>query len=352
MKIKSFIVGSCMLGSAWVPVSAQQNAETDSMGQLSIHGNVDFYYKNSFHGLHDGVTSFTSTDRRFELGMASLQLGYQSKKAGIMVDLGFGPRARDFAYTDNGTMAAIKQAYIYYEPVAGLKLTAGSWATHIGYELLDPALNANYSMSYLFSTGPFSNTGLKAEYTTGAHHWMVGVSNPTDYRQVPEDMLNRKTIIARYSYETSGGLILALNYSGGKQVDTANLQQLDAVATVPVNSKITLGWNGSIVYRKYEGNQVGIDRTSQHWWGQALYVKASLVKNLQLALREEYFEDKYGISVIPLRGKVWSSTATISYNRGPFTLMPEIRWDHFTEPYGGDPHHGQLYGLMAVTYQF
>lgn len=350
MNLKRWFLGSVLLCSTWA--AAQQENGEPQTGTLTIHGNMDFYYKHTFHGARQAATSFTGTDQRFELGMASLQLDYQYEKTGVMVDLGFGPRARDFAYTDQGAMAAIKQAYVYYEPVSGLRFSAGSWATHIGYEVLDPALNANYSMSYLFSTGPFSNTGLKAEYGVGEHHLMVGVSNPTDFRQVPDSLLNRKTIIARYSYENKSGLVLALNYSGGRQVDTADMQQIDAVAVWPVAENWTLGWNGSVVFRKYKGKQTDVEMDRQHWWGQAVYVKGRLGKKTELALREEYFADKAGISAAALQGSVWSTTATLNYHEGPFTLMPEIRWDHFQVPYGGSTHRGQLYGLMALTYQF
>jgi len=349
MKLKSLLLGSALFCAAGA--SAQQSLSDETKGSLSIHGNVDVYYKHTFHGLKDGTTSFTPSDQRFELGMASLQLTYETKKMGAVVDLGFGPRARDFGYTDQGAMAAIKQAYIYFEPVTGLRFSAGAWATHIGYEVLDPAFNANYSMSYLFSTGPFSNTGLKAEYTTGSHHLMLGLSNPTDYRHVPDGVYNRKTVIARYSYEKQSGLILALNYSGGKQIDTVNLQQLDAVATVPLTEHFQLGWNGSVVLSK-QPHVEQEDPRWQHFWGQAVYLKARLNQKLALALREEYFEDKKAISVVPLNGSVWSSTATLRYEEGPVTIMPEIRWDHFSTPYGADPHQGQLYGLIAMTFQF
>lgn len=369
MKLGYWLLGSLLLCSGWV--SAQEHVtdtledttvlEDGGRHHLTIHGNLDFYYKSTFHGNKTPTTSFTDANERFELGMMSVQLAYQDKNYGVVLDLGFGPRARAFAYTDQGAMAAIKQAYIYYDVTKGLRISAGTWATHIGYELLDPALNANYSMSYLFSTGPFSNTGVKAEYITGNHHFMAGISNPTDYRSVPENVLNRKTIIARYSYEKPSGLVMALNYSGGKQVDSVNLQQIDAVVSVPISNRLSLGWNGSVVLRKKmtTGTMENADKSWQNWWGQALYLKADLCKRVQLGLREEYFNDKKGISVIPLLGNVWSTTATAQIKQGDFTLMPEIRWDRFSAPYGAggstnaqNASRGQLYGLIAVAYQF
>ncbi len=64
-----------------------------------------------------------------------------------------------------------------------MKLTLGSWTTHIGYELVDAYSNRNYSMSYLFSYGPFFHTGLKSEFYFGEKTiLMVGIVNPDDLK--------------------------------------------------------------------------------------------------------------------------------------------------------------------------
>ena len=58
-------------------------------------------------------------------------------KVGVVGDIGFGKRARDFSYNDEESMLAIKQLYLSYSPWENVKFTGGSWATHIGYELVD-----------------------------------------------------------------------------------------------------------------------------------------------------------------------------------------------------------------------
>ena len=108
--------------------------------------------------------------------MASVKFEHTGSKIGMVADLGFGTRAAEFSYNDQGIMSAVKQLYVSYSPVENLKFTAGTWGTHVGYELLDPQLNRNYSMSYMFSSGPFSHTGLKAEYSSGKHGFMLGIS--------------------------------------------------------------------------------------------------------------------------------------------------------------------------------
>ncbi len=58
----------------------------------------------------------------------------------------------------------------------------GSTSTpFLGYEVISAAGNFNYSTSYLFSSGPFSHVGLKADFALGEDFsLMLAVMNPTD----------------------------------------------------------------------------------------------------------------------------------------------------------------------------
>ncbi|HRX93368.1 MAG TPA: outer membrane beta-barrel protein, partial [Chitinophagaceae bacterium] len=174
--------------------------DSTSASSLSISGYVDAYYRYNFQNAKDvpainNYTSFTNSHNSFELGMASVKFDYSKGKIGGVLDLGLGNRAQEFSYTDVTTsidanfdevmsptlLAAVKQAYLTYSPVEDLTFSMGKWGTHVGYELLDPQLNSNYSMSYMFSYGPFSHTGIKVDYAVGdGFGLMAGVTNPTD----------------------------------------------------------------------------------------------------------------------------------------------------------------------------
>src|SRR3546814_3073091 len=57
-------------------------------------------------------------------------------------------------------------------------MTADFMATFIGYEVISPVPNFNYTTSYLFSSGPFQNAGIKANYAFSANvGLMVGLFN-------------------------------------------------------------------------------------------------------------------------------------------------------------------------------
>jgi hypothetical protein len=143
--------------------AAKLTEEQKKEPALIITGSADAYYKYDFANTKaNSFTSFTQIHNAFSLGMASVKFEHKGDKVSAVADLGFGPRAKDFSYTDDGITQAIKQLYVSYSPKDWLKFTLGTWATHVGYELLDPQLNRNYSMSYMFTNGPFSHTGLKA----------------------------------------------------------------------------------------------------------------------------------------------------------------------------------------------
>ncbi|MBC8034655.1 MAG: porin, partial [Chitinophagaceae bacterium] len=244
--------------------------------KLTVTGSVDAYYRfNSADnkdlknaGLGDAVynspTSFTKSHNSFELGMASVKFDYNTGKVGVVADLGFGRRAEEFSYNDEGTLAAVKQAYVTYAPSNKIKFTFGKFGTHVGYELLDPQLNRNYSMSYMFSYGPFFHTGLKADIAISDNFgFMVGVANPTDYSTAS---FEKKSIIAQlHGTAAEGKLSAYLNYVGGEDLSGANGNQVDAVITGKVSDKFSIGYNGTVKFVKTN------DDNSDSWWASALY---------------------------------------------------------------------------------
>jgi hypothetical protein len=326
---------------------------------LIISGSVDAYYKYDFANTKaNGFTSFTQSHNAFSLGMASIKFEHKGEKVSAVADLGFGPRAKDFSYTDNGITQAIKQLYVSYSPADWIKFTLGTWATHIGYELLDPQLNRNYSMSYMFTNGPFSHTGLKAEVTKGKHSAMLGVSNATDYRIVPDGLINKKFLIAQYSYSPTEKIKLYLNYAGGQNPDTSKSNQFDAVISAKVNDKFNVGFNGTI-------NSIqswnGVKNTeSKSWWGSAIYLNYDPKSWFGLTLRGELFSDKHQFKTLSIASdgcNIFATTLSANFKTGGFIFIPELRLDNankkvlFTEKNGAFTKSAASF-LIAAVYSF
>jgi hypothetical protein len=304
----------------------QDSTQTSS---LAINGSADVYYKYDFAKTKaNNLTSFTNSHNSFELGMASVKFDYKTGKTELVADLGFGKRAQEFSYHDEGILAAVKQLYLSYSASSWLKLTAGSWATHVGYELVDAYANRNYSMSYMFTNGPFFHTGVKADITTGKSGFMIGVANPTDYKYVPDGFMNKKFFLAQYSFAASDLFKGYLNYVGGQGVDTSKSRQFDLVLTSKVSNKFSLAFDGTVA----SVNQyLGKDKFDgyRNWWGSAVYANFDPSAHLGFTLREEYFSDKNGLKYAGLAGdgNIFATTLSAQIKADNLMLIPEFRLD-------------------------
>lgn len=339
-----------------VDTTAELVAEQPKRSALTITGGADLYYRYDFNKQADNNrTSFTGKHNAFALGMASVKFEHAGEKVGVVADLGFGPRAEEFNYTDEGLLTAVKQLYITYSPSANVKLTAGTWATHVGYELLDPQLNRNYSMSYLFTNGPFSHTGLKAEVTKGKHAFMVGISNPTDYRVPPSDFVNKKFFIAQYVLTASDAVKLYFNYVGGKGTDTAIINQYDVVATATVSKTFSLGLNASLNRTQLwdGGSKTNLD--GENWWGVAGYFNYDPKSWFGLSLRSELFNDDKGMK--GFNTSIFANTLSANFKVDGFTFIPELRIesagkDIYFDDNGAQNKKGAASFILAAVYKF
>lgn len=333
-------------------------SQDTTKGTLKVSGSVDAYYR--FNPGADGasfknnLTSFTNSNNTFQLGMASVKAEYTHGKVGVVADLGFGTRAEEFSYADEGTLQAVKQAYFYYSPSDKVKFTFGKFGTHVGYELLDPQLNKNYSMSYMFTNGPFSHTGVKADFTLGGGAGlMFGIANPIDVT-APSDGNTPKTILFQLS-KVASNFSVFLNYAGyfgaKNQMPTASsFNQVGLTAAYTVNDKFSLGYDGTIQMVKDE-----VADQSKSWWASALYANLTTSSNFGLTFRGEYFADKkYGIKT---GANILAATLSGNYKVGGFILIPEIRLDNanaqiFSKNGVGDPTKTSVSALLAAVFSF
>jgi hypothetical protein len=333
----------------------------DSTMKVSYSGGFDGYYRYNFNNQPNNYTSFTNSQSSFELGMATLRADAtaMSGKVAATVDLGFGRRAEEFSYNDgeakNGfaSLAFIKQAYVTFAPTKKLKFTAGKFTTHVGYELLDAQLNRNYSMSYMFTNGPFFHTGVKADIVAGPIGLMVGLTNYTDQSTATT---STKNFIAQASYVSKNEKIKAyLNYSGFAGADSGknpsalkSIHQIDAVVNYIVNKKVGLGYNGTVQSRQ------PVDGSSGSWIGNALYINYDPTAAIGLTLRSEFIsDDKKGFFTTK---NIFANTISLNYKVGPLTIIPELRFESAESEFylksDGTGTKSTASGLVAVVYKF
>jgi hypothetical protein len=363
--IKKIAVTVCLF-SIWVISFSQTDSSKPVSPAPTITGSLDVYYRYNFANamsaegtpITNNYTSFTNSQNSFEIGMASLQAQHSFGKASVFADLGFGRRAQEFNYPDGDggsgsggnnyfSLASVKQAFVSYAVTDKVKLTMGKWATHVGYELADAYLNSNYSMDYMFSYGPFSHTGIKADIGLGGTSaLMIGVANTTDNSTT---LSSRKYAIAQFSTATKNAKLKTyLNYVGsfGGSMD---VNQLDLVLIGAVTDKFNIGYNGTVKMAKQDTS------SSQSSWGSAVYLTASPSSTFSITLRGEYFGDDK--AVFGLGTNVFDLTLSPNFKIGNLTIIPEIRWDNAKDDgyfvdHDGNSTKSTVSGILAATYHF
>jgi hypothetical protein len=208
------------------------------------------------------------------------------------------------------------------------KLTFGNFNTFLGYEVISPAANFNYSTSYMFSYGPFSHAGLKADFDLG-NDWsaMLAVMNPTDFTDI--NPFAELSFGAQLGY--SGQY---LNFLFGKQgfneavvdgtledTDVKSLFQIDYTGGFDVTETFFLGLNAT--YQDTDG---------AGFYGAALYPQYKTSENFALGLRAEYFKElEDGGPVYGADVETIAVTLTGSATIGDLMIKPELRLDSVSE---------------------
>ncbi len=336
-------------------MAAKDSSKTpDPVKTTTITGSVDVYYRFNFANAKSSLatnnyTSFTNSHNSFELGMASVKLAHSFGKIGAVIDMGFGSRAKEFSYNETGITQAVKQAYVTYAPSSKVTFTMGKFATHVGYELLDPQLNRNYSMSYMFSYGPFSHTGLKMDVATSATTgFMIGVSNPNDFISAP---FQKKSFLAQFHAGTADGKFTGyLNYVGGKDTSNATGNQVDLTILTKLTSMFGIGFNATLKSVKPDGG------SSNSWGGAAVYLNVDPSDKFGFCVRGEYFSDKNNATGY-FGTSLYEVTATLNIKpMAGLMIMPELRLDgakdaFFTKNDGTSTKSTAAF-LLAAVYSF
>ena len=285
-----------------------------------------------------------------------------SGKVGATIDLGFGRRAEQFSYNDGdadagknvfSSLSVIKQAFITYNVSSKVKFTAGKFATHVGYESVDATLNRNYSMSYMFTNGPFFHTGLKADITAGQFGFMLGVTNYTD--QTTSNTAVKNLIAQISGGNKNGKLKVFLNYSGFAGSDSGknpsalkSLHQIDLVVNGIISSKFGIGYNGTVQNRKPTLTN------SDSWIGNALYLNYDPTTSISLTLRSEYISDNRTIYFSTK--SIFANTLSLNYKVGSLTIIPELRVEtannNFYLKKDGSGTKSTASALIAAIYKF
>jgi len=354
-----------------------QDNEENSKPKLSVSGSVDAYFRANLNAPNDEnaiapVTSFANLPG-FSLGMANVVASMEHNKTGFVADFVFGPRGRDavFGSLGNGSSEIINQLYVYWNASDAITLTIGNFNTFLGYEVISPASNFNYSTSYMFSYGPFSHTGLKLDFALSENFSaMVGVMNPTDMTEF--DPFGTYTLGAQLGYTNDKGSAY-LNFLYGDQdgklrKSTAAVNDESDGALFQVD--LTTGWNLSEKWyaglnATYNSTALGetytgaaiedIEGDAPGFMGAALYLQHTLSDKASVGVRAEYFaEFEKGYEIIGAYdkdGKASMTAVTVSgsFGVGNLRFIPELRVDNASDDIFLNPELQQISSLSSFV---
>ncbi len=286
---------------------AQEETETEEAPSFSIAGSIDTYYRSSEYAPGSSFGDLPG----FALGMANIVVSYEGEKSGFVADLVFGPRGTDAVFNSSGSSNIVNQLYAYYNLSESFTLTLGNFNTFLGYEVISPVANFNYTTSYMFSYGPFSHTGIKADLAVSDDiSIMLGVLNLTD-------MTESQPLGEDYMIGVQLGLFgQYINYLGG---GTAGVSQIDFTGGFNLTEKLYLGINATSY-----SDDLDVDFS-----GIALYPQYTISDTFALGARFEAFSEEGlgAIGSISGEGDNTSFTLTGSYTSGNLIFKPEIRID-------------------------
>lgn len=320
----------------------------DTLAPLDLSGSVDVYYKYDFSGIENeaGVgnipTSFGANQNSVSIGMANVILAQSWEKVGFVADVAFGPRGQgqSLLNDEDGNSFHIQNLNVSFSPMDRLTLTAGFMGTFIGYEVISPVSNFNYSTSYLFTNGPFQNAGVKATFAIN-DKWTIMAGLFDDWN-VYQDNNGMTDFGAQLGFAPADGFDLYFNFLTGSLSGTT----LDFVSTLSFMPDWLTGINFT--------NQRGAE-TVPDYSGMALYQQWDLSDRFDLGLRGEWF--KYSDLDSGIDGaRFLSATLSGNIHLGPLTLIPELRMDFSdTEQYldgNGVPTKSANQILLAAVYAF
>ncbi|MCU1235625.1 MAG: hypothetical protein JWP63_3592 [Candidatus Solibacter sp.] len=337
-------------------------AAADDLAPSPFHrAGVDFkflfdaYVNGSFNSPYSGFNQLRNFDYRANtahVNLAKITIDRTPDPVGFHLDVGFGETLSAIHASDRAPEALkyFEQAYISLKPgnCHGVEIDAGEFTSWAGAEVIETNGNWNYSRSLLFAWAvPYYHFGVRAAVPIGK--FTGGVQVVQGWNNV-YDNNSGKTVGINGAYAWKK-VTWTNNYYVGPEKTRTNigLRQLYDT-TVLVNATEGFSYYVNLDY----GRDKKIGRGAAQWSGIALAARYALGKNLAIAARTEYFDDRDGLATGAAQ-KVKEVTLTGEYKMSNWLMSRlELRDDWSNVPFfqkrGGQSRSQPtvLLGLIAA----
>jgi hypothetical protein len=324
---------------------------------------------------------FDVDDQHLDLNQADVQLARAVTQGttwdwGGLIEVQYGRDARfihsnglDFYHPSDPFSPPdqfdLTQAYLTLNvPVGtGLVVTAGKFVTLLGYETINPTLNALYSHSFSFGFAiPFTNTGLTAEYQLN-NQWTATLGFTRGWDQAFKDNNgDAPDVIGQLAYTSYDvkGLKGYFNFISGPESADIVPDHVNRYWRTVVEGILSYAWGDNWTFATdavfgYEP-KAGSAGQDANWFGDAVYATYKFNSYLSATGRGEYFSDHDGARGIG--AEVYEATAGLEVTPFPtneylanLLFRPEFREDWSGEDaFAGK--HNQATIAADVIYKF
>lgn len=269
---------------------------------LQLHGFVDLLYGLNTNRPADH-TSFipgtgTTARRANELNLnaAAIDLSLDPRPVGFHLTIAFGSgpdvvHASEPAGSASGVdvWRYVYQASVsYVVPVgAGLRLEAGIYPSHIGFESFFSKDNWTYTRGWMGEFSPYYQAGVYASYAFDSH-WSAQLHFLNGWQTIGDN--NRAKAVGTQLAWTNDRISVALNTFAGPELpgDDSDWRLFgDTTAQFKVTPWLTLGATADVGWQdRPQGAAL--------WHGAAVLGRAALSSRVAIAARLEYYDDRDG----------------------------------------------------------
>ncbi len=275
-------------------------AKDTTSNPLQISGMFDMYFSKNFNNPDSHINDYRNFDvyeNQFDINLAKVTFQKAASPVGFRVDLAFG-HAMDLVNSDASLGAGkslrnLEQAYLTAViPVGnGITIDAGKMVTHMGGEVIESALNINYSRSLLFAYAiPYFHLGAMASYPF-SNQFTATVYIYNGWNNVVENNKD-KTLGAEIVWSPSSAFTFIQNWIGGPEEpnNTKKRHVFDTILNYQATDALYVTLNADYGQEALDPSGYAI------WKGAALTGKYSLTIVSALAARGEYYYDQSGFT--------------------------------------------------------
>lgn len=326
--MKKIILSALLLATT---VAFAQESKVSVSGTVDMYGTANFVDGAGTPGI---LIANPANANGFGLGSINTVFAYEGEKSGFVADLAFGPRA-----DDANLAGAINQLYAYYNVSDKTTITAGQFNTFLGYEVISPAANFNYTVSYLFNAGPFSHTGVKLDYAASEDlSYMLAVTNSHAISSADGNVGGEMQFGAQVGYK---GQYLNFIYGGVDGSGITDNMFVDYTGGFDLSDSLFLGINAA--YSHSEDADAG-------YQGAALYIENTFSDSFALGLRPEFFQMN-GASDATVTALTLAASSSLTDNLKVITeLRMDSSEDGMIEAFAGEESVSAL--TIAAVYSF